>query len=93
MQLVVIWKSCATFRSRKIGVFRLREVGLGALVSKRPGRDFPARARDEKQECTTLPSDHQLGGLLPDNSSSEVFYYEVGGMSFEAESFYGKIER
>lgn len=37
-EFVVIWKSCATFRSRKTGVFGPWEVGRGASADKRPGR-------------------------------------------------------
>ena len=51
MQLVVNWKSCATFRPQKIGVFLFLEVGWGILVSKRPGRDFPLRARGENRSA------------------------------------------
>ena len=37
---VVIWKSCATFRSRKTGVFGPWEVGRGVFAGKRPGREL-----------------------------------------------------
>ena len=48
---MVSWTSCATFRSRKVGVFALLEAGWEALAGKSPGRDFSMRARGEKRDA------------------------------------------
>lgn len=63
-EFVVSWTSCATFRSRKVGVFALLEASWEALAGKSPDRDFSTRAQGEKQGRTTRSVDHELGDVL-----------------------------